>query len=97
MLKSVLDQADNVGQVIRIIIDDCYEKFLRHESTLGDEGLANAKLEDLATVEDLAGQYTSVDEFLSYVDEMIKTAEDAKNKEWGKRRRMQKTKSGGNI
>jgi DNA helicase-2/ATP-dependent DNA helicase PcrA len=83
MLKSVLDQAENVGQVIRAIIDDCYEKFLRHESTLGDEGLANAKLEDLATVEDLAGQYTSVDKFLSYVDEMIKTAEDAKNKEWG--------------
>jgi DNA helicase-2/ATP-dependent DNA helicase PcrA len=83
MLKSVLDQAENVGQVIRVIIDDCYEKFLRHESTLGDEGLANAKLEDLATVEDLAGQYASVDKFLDYVDEMIKTAEDAKNKEWG--------------
>jgi superfamily I DNA/RNA helicase len=83
MLKSVLDQAENVGQVIRIIIDDCYEKFLRHESTLGDEGLANAKLEDLATVEDLASQYTSVDKFLSYVDEMIKVSEDAKNKEWG--------------
>lgn len=82
-LQGVLKQADNVGQVVRVIIDDCYEKYLRHESALGDEGLANAKLEDLATVEDLASQYASVEKFLSYVDEMIKTAEDAKNKEWG--------------
>jgi predicted Zn-ribbon and HTH transcriptional regulator len=63
-LKGVLDQADNVGQIIRIIIDDCYEKYLRSNDTIGDEGLVNAKLEDLATVEDLAGQYTSIDKFL---------------------------------
>jgi DNA helicase-2/ATP-dependent DNA helicase PcrA len=80
-LKSVLDQAEDTGQVIRVIIDDCYEKYLKHNG-IGDEGLANAKLEDLATVEELAGQYTDAGEFLAYVDKMIQVAEDAKNKEW---------------
>jgi superfamily I DNA/RNA helicase len=81
-LRGVLDQADNVGQVVRIIIDDCYEKYLKSNDTIGDEGLVNAKLEDLATVEDLAGQYNSVDKFLAYVNEMIQAAEDAKNRDW---------------
>jgi DNA helicase-2/ATP-dependent DNA helicase PcrA len=81
-LRGVLDQADNVGQIIRIVIDDCYEKYLKSNDTIGDEGLVNAKLEDLATVEDLAGQYNSVDKFLVYVDEMIEAAEKAKNRDW---------------
>lgn len=82
MLKGVLDQADNVGQIIRVIIDDCYEKYLRYNG-VSDEGLSNARLEDLTTVENLASHYTSADKFLAYVDEMIQAAEDAKNKDWG--------------
>jgi superfamily I DNA/RNA helicase len=81
-LRGILDQADNVGQIIRIIIDDCYEKYLKSNDTIGDEGLVNAKLEDLATVEDLASQHTSIDKFLVYVDEMIEAAEKAKNRDW---------------
>lgn len=80
-LKSILDQADNMGQVIRVIIDDCYEKYLKYNGT-DDEGLGDAKLEDLATVEELAGKYTSAEEFLAYVDEMIQVANDAKDKKW---------------
>jgi DNA helicase-2/ATP-dependent DNA helicase PcrA len=82
-LRGLLDQADNVGQVIRAIIDDCYEKYLRSSDTIGDEGLVNAKLEDLATVEDLASRFNSPELFLSYVDENIQAAEDAKNRDWG--------------
>lgn len=81
MLRQSLDQAENVGQIIRVIIDDCYEKYLRYNG-MDDEGLANAKLEDLATVEELASKYTDVDKFLSYVDEMVEAAEKAKNKDW---------------
>jgi superfamily I DNA/RNA helicase len=81
-LRGILDHVDNVGQIIRIIIDDCYEKYLKSNDTIGDEGLVNAKLEDLATVEDLASQYTSIDKFLVYVDEMIEAAEKAKNRDW---------------
>lgn len=81
-LQELLLQADGVGQIIRVIIDDCYERYLRHEGA-GDDGLSDAKLEDLATVEELAGKYSSVDEFLAFVDENIKAAEDAKNKDWG--------------
>lgn len=82
MLKGVLDKAENVGQIIRVIIDDCYEKYLQAQG-MGDEGLSNAKLEDLQTVEDLASKYTFIDKFLSYVDKVVKAAEDAKNKDWG--------------
>lgn len=81
-LQELLLQVEDVGQVIRVIIEDCYERYLRYEGA-GDDGLANAKLEDLATVEELAGKYTSVDEFLTFVDDNIKAAEDAKNKDWG--------------
>lgn len=81
-LQDVLAQAEDIGQVIRIIIEDCYERYLKHEGA-GDDGLANAKLEDLATVEELAGRYTSASEFLAFVDENIQAAEDAANKDWG--------------
>jgi DNA helicase-2/ATP-dependent DNA helicase PcrA len=81
MLQHILNQADNVGQVIRVIIDDCYEKYLKAQG-MGDDGLSNAKLEDLATVEEIASRYASADKFLAYVDEMVEAAEKAKNKEW---------------
>jgi DNA helicase-2/ATP-dependent DNA helicase PcrA len=81
-LALYLKNVDDMGLVIRAIIDDCYEKYMRHNDTIGDEGLVNAKLEDLATVEDLASQYNSAKDFLSYVDEMIQVAEDAKNRDW---------------
>lgn len=80
-LQGALNQANDMGQAIRIIIEDCYERYLKHEGA-GDDGLANAKLEDLATVEELAGEYSSVDEFLAFVDDNIRAAEDAKNKDW---------------
>jgi DNA helicase-2/ATP-dependent DNA helicase PcrA len=81
-LSSQVATADNMGQVVRTIIDDCYEKYLRHNDTIGDEGLVNAKLEDLATVEDLASRFNSPELFLAYVDENIQAAEDAKNRDW---------------
>lgn len=82
MLKGVIGQAENVGQVIQVIIDDCYEKYLKSQG-MGDDGLSNAKLEDLATVEEIASQYTNIDKFLSYVAKMVEAAEKAKNKNWG--------------
>jgi DNA helicase-2/ATP-dependent DNA helicase PcrA len=81
-LQSSLSRFTNVGEVIRIIIDSCYEKFLRYDAGLGDEGLANSKLEDLATVEEMASRYDSVDNFLAYVDEMIQAAKDGEDKNW---------------
>ena len=81
-LQELLSQTENIGQIIRIIINDCYERYLKASEGAGDEGLSNAKLEDLATVEEIAGRYTSVNEFLAFVDENIKAAEDAKDKNW---------------
>lgn len=73
---------ENVGQIVRVIIDDCYEKYLKYRGA-GDDGLSDAKLEDLTTVEEIASKYTSIDKFLSYVDEMVEAAEKTKNKDWG--------------
>jgi DNA helicase-2/ATP-dependent DNA helicase PcrA len=80
-LKNVLNYSANTSQVIKFIIENCYDKFLRHDN-ISDGGLANAKLEDLATVEELAGRYNDVDKFLAYVDEMVQVSEDNKNKDW---------------
>lgn len=82
MLKGAINQADNAGQIIQIIIDDCYEKYLKSQG-MGDEGLSDAKLEDLQTVQEIASRYISIDKFLLYVDEMVEAAEKAKNKDWG--------------
>ncbi len=80
-LKWSIKSSSHVGMVVQFIVDNCYEKYLKSQG-MGDEGLSNAKLEDLQTVENLASKYTSVDKFLSYVDEMVQVAEDAENKDW---------------
>jgi DNA helicase II / ATP-dependent DNA helicase PcrA len=82
-LQSVINQADNVGQVIRVIIDDCYEKYLSVTEgfTASDES-ENGKLEDLRTVEDIASEYTDIEKFLRFVDESIRMAEDTKDGNW---------------
>jgi DNA helicase-2/ATP-dependent DNA helicase PcrA len=82
MLGQVVNEADNAGQVIQVIMDDCYEKYLRNQG-MGDDGLSDAKLEDLATVQEIASRYASIDKFLLYVDKMVQAAEDTKNKDWG--------------
>jgi DNA helicase-2/ATP-dependent DNA helicase PcrA len=80
-VKGVLSYSTNVSHTIKFIIENCYDKFLRHDS-IADDGLANAKLEDLATVEELAGRYNDVDKFLAYVDEMVQMSKDNKDKNW---------------
>jgi DNA helicase-2/ATP-dependent DNA helicase PcrA len=78
-LQGIISQAEDVGQIIQVIIDDCYKKYLEHEGA-DDEGLVTSRLDDLETVRELASQYTDVAEFLAYVDEMIQVAKDAKDK-----------------
>lgn len=81
MLKSAVDRADNAGQVIQVIIDDCYEKYLKSKG-VGDDAGSNAKIEDLQTIQEIASEYASIDKFLAYVDEMAEVAQRAKDKDW---------------
>jgi DNA helicase-2/ATP-dependent DNA helicase PcrA len=80
-VKDALKTANDMGRVIQFIIDNCYEKYLRHEGA-SDEGLVTAKLDDLATVQELASKYSQANTFLAYVAEMEKAATDKENKDW---------------
>ena len=80
-LQSNLNQIDHVGQMIRVILDDCYVKYLKHNEGITDNA-ESGKLDDLETVYEIASEYTSVKEFLAYVDSMIEAAQKAKDKDW---------------
>ena len=76
--------AENVGEIVNAVIQECYEKWLRHEEglTASDES-ENGKLEDLYTVAAVARSFEEVEDFVKYVDGCIKAAEAVKDKEWG--------------
>lgn len=78
-----LKHAENTGDVIRFIIDNCYLAYMKADEgiTASDEA-ENGKVEDLNTVMDIASKYTDIGEFLVYVDKMIKQAEDSKSGDW---------------
>lgn len=82
-LESILRDSENAGQVIRYIIDNCYEKYLKvSEGIVASDESENGKLEDLRTVEDLASKYKDPGKFLAFVDDMIDTAKSAKDGDW---------------
>jgi DNA helicase-2/ATP-dependent DNA helicase PcrA len=80
-LISQVATSDNVGQSIQWIIDNCYEQYLKttEGSDFEDE---NSKMDNLATVIDIASRYTKIEDFFAYVDEMVQAAKDAKDKDW---------------
>lgn len=71
------------ANVLRFILDNCYIRWLKTDEglTAHDEA-ENGKLEDLETVINLATEYPTVRDFLSYVDECVKVAQDAKDRNW---------------
>jgi len=76
-------EASNQGQIVNVIINDCYEKYLRvTEGLTSTDESENGKLEDLKTVEDIASEYETAEEFLAFVDEMIEAAQNAKDGDW---------------
>jgi DNA helicase-2/ATP-dependent DNA helicase PcrA len=82
-LENTMAAAESPAEVVRSIIDDCYRKYM-----IADEGITvsddaeNGKTEDLETVVEVASQFSTVEEFLDYVDDALKAAEAAKNKSW---------------
>lgn len=75
---------DGPSSAIDFIVENCYKQYLAAEEgiTSSDEA-ENGKLEDLATVKDIASQFAKVEDFLSYVAEAVKAAQAAKDKDWG--------------
>jgi DNA helicase II / ATP-dependent DNA helicase PcrA len=82
-LQSEMANAKDAGQVVQAVLDHCYIKYLKHEEGITDNDESeNGKLEDLQTIVDIAAQFEHVEDFITYVDEMVKAAEAAKDKAW---------------
>ena len=78
-----LSAGESARGVIEFIVDHCYEKYLAAEEGITAEDEAeNGKLDDLVTVADVASQFNDVGEFLEYVADAVKAAEDARSKDW---------------
>ena len=82
-LQAEMSANGNAAPAIKFIVDECYEKYLRAEEGItADDESENGKLEDLATVIDVAAQFDDVQSFLSYVADAEDAAEAAKGKDW---------------
>lgn len=82
-LQAEMAANDTPAPAIEFIVDECYKRYLMvEEGITGDDESQNGKLEDLNTVIEIACQFGTVEEFLAYVDEAIKAAEAAKDKDW---------------
>jgi len=79
----IQEHLDDPAGVVRYVIDNCYEKWLRHDEGLVDTDQAeNGKLEDLKTVLDIAANHGTVGEFLAYVAEAVEAAKAAREGNW---------------
>ncbi|MBD3251777.1 AAA family ATPase, partial [Candidatus Uhrbacteria bacterium] len=69
--------------VLRMIMEDCYEKYLAaDEGLIGGQANDSGKIDDLETVIDIAREFETVPEFVDYVEKARKAAEAAKNGDW---------------
>jgi DNA helicase-2/ATP-dependent DNA helicase PcrA len=83
-IQAEIAHAPNVGHIVRYVLDECYIKWLAHEEGTGEaEATEDGKLDDLATVVDVASRFEEVEAFLSHVDEMVRAAQAVKDKDWG--------------
>jgi len=85
LMKKLVDVREKhpFDEVMRAVMRNCYEKYLRHEEGLESDD-NTGKLEDLDAVMDLASEYGSLAEFMEMVNDAIQAAEDARNKNWDK-------------
>jgi DNA helicase-2/ATP-dependent DNA helicase PcrA len=71
-----------IALALQVVINECYQAWLQDDEGLTLEDGGNSKLDDLQTVIEVAGQIGDTQEFFDYVDNAVKTAEDAKNNDW---------------
>lgn len=85
MLKNAIDSG-TIGDAVRTFVEECYRPYVLYESGGAENTLGEgAKLEDLQTIADIADTFTSLSEFLFYVDKMIDSAKAVEEGDWGGR------------
>ncbi len=82
LLMDLVADAESPRDKVMALIDNCYREYLRvKEGITGGDEAENGKVEDLLTVAEVAGEYDSLSDFLAMVDEMVKAAQAAKDKD----------------
>jgi superfamily I DNA/RNA helicase len=80
-LQAEMAAGHTVGAPLDMIVEDCLKDHIRY-----DEGIVNDEdagaFDDFETLLEVAGQFSSVEDFLKYVDEAVRQAEAVKDKEW---------------
>lgn len=80
-MQAELAAADDASQVLRFVWEHCYKQYLAAEGELGQQG-DSAKEDDVATMLEIASEYSDIGEFLEFVADAIKRAEAVKDKDW---------------
>lgn len=75
------DTQDGMTPVIEFIVNNCYKKHMAFEDGTGDDG-EGSKMDDLAAVADMAGNYESGREFVVFVDKMLSLAKMQESDDW---------------
>ena len=77
-------QTDGLSAALNFIIEQCYESYLRaSEGIIGSDAAENGKLDDLQTVQEIAGQFEADPaSFLFYVQQARQAAEQAQKSDW---------------
>ena len=70
----------SVIEGIDFVVENCYIPYLEREEGLTSlDEAENGKLEDFEIIKEIALQFETIEEFFTYVDQMVKQSEDAKN------------------
>lgn len=73
--------ARNIGEAVEFIIDNCYRQVLLSQGG-AEDGIDCARMDDLATLIELASKFATAEEFLADVAEGEKQAAAVKDKDW---------------
>lgn len=78
-IESVL-QDEGLSHALQFVVEECYRDWINFEEDV-EEGDSN-KLDDLASVVNVAQGFTDPGEFFTFVDDSVEKAKAAANKNW---------------
>jgi DNA helicase-2/ATP-dependent DNA helicase PcrA len=82
MYELMAADEDGPAALVTAIVDNCYRKYVISQ-TGSEEGVGEGgRLDDIATIKEMASGFTSLLDFVQYVDNVIAASKAAQNKEW---------------
>lgn len=75
--------AEGIPAAIQTILDECYKRYIEYETGSSAEAVGEGgKIDDLATVIEMAGEFADVETFLHHVDRLIEAARASEKDDW---------------